>query len=297
MCGKINLVVCDYDEKLENSNADGFIFNSKEFSCYPSQTLSLFELKDLFPRKMNKKYILNIDAIINEGEIDTLKTYLLTLFPLFDYVIYSDYSVYLLVSKLFPDLLNKLIYDSKTLVCSYKEASVIDTKTFISSELSYDEVNKILDNSENGKLAINVCGYHQIMYSKRPLLSLYNEFSNEKILLQNKIYDLKEEIRDDKYKIIETEKGTFIYTPYVFCYKKPLKNIKDKVFMLRINNPIIDKESLLQYGDLRIIEELIILYKNYFQGEEVNIENKSIDFKEGFLTEKLYLLKGARNDE
>ena len=67
--------------------------------------------------------------------------------------------------------------------------------------------------------------------------------------------------------------------------------------MLRINNPIIDNESICKYGDLRIIEELITLYKNYFKGEEVNIENNTIDFKEGFLTEKLYLLKGALDDE
>ena len=34
MCKKMNLVVCDYDDKLVNSNADGFIFNSKESLFY-----------------------------------------------------------------------------------------------------------------------------------------------------------------------------------------------------------------------------------------------------------------------
>ena len=298
MCKKMNLVVCDYDDKLVNSNADGFIFNSKEFSCYPSKTMTSTELINLFPRKSKKKYLLNIDSIIEEDEIDTLKKYLQTFFPLFDYIIYSDYAVLLLITQMFGDSAkDKLIYDSKTLVCSSKEASMIDTKTFISSELSYDEVENILANSSDGKIAINVCGFHRIMYSKRPLLSLYNDFSKESILSRNQMYDLKEEIRSEKYKIIETEKGTFIYTPYAFYFKKPLSDIKRKVFMLRISNPIIDQKSLSKYGDLRLLEELIDLYKDYFEGREVNIDNSLIDFKEGFLTEKLYLLKGARSDE
>ena len=118
MCKKMNLVACDYDDKLVNSNADGFIFNSKVFSCYPSKTMTFTELINLFPRKSRKKYLLNIDSIIEEDEIDTLKKYLQTFFPLFDYIIYSDYAVLLLTTQMFGDSAkDKLIYDSKTLVC------------------------------------------------------------------------------------------------------------------------------------------------------------------------------------
>lgn len=300
MCEKKSLIVINYDNTYcyNFNKVDGFIYNSYEYSNYPSQTYSLNDLISLnYP--LNKLKFLNIDRIIDEEEIDDLKEYLSKVYDIFDYFIYSDYSIYTLFKEMFGNIaINKLIYDSKTLVCSYQELDKIPTKSFISSELSYEEVQTIINNSSDKKLCLNVFGFHQIMYSKRPLLSLYNDYIKNKVFNKNKVsnknalYDLKEELRDDKYKIIEKEKGCYIYAPYLVSYKKYLDNLSEKVFLIRINNAIefIDNDNL---------HKVINKYIDYInEKEDINFEdvNLKMEIKEGFLTEKLYLLKGD-NDE
>lgn len=287
-------IICDYQDSYIDLECDGFVYNSFEFSNYPGFVIKSNELLIKINQVNNKLRILNIDRIISETEINDIEIYLEKFYNYFDYFIYSDYSIYVLF-KIHNYDVNKLIYDSKTMVCSDKEVSCLDTKTFLSQELSYEEINHILQTAQPKKVSINVFGLHQIMYSKRPLLSFYNiNNANRGILKQNVLYDLKESQRNEMYKIIEKEHGTYIYTPYFYYFKSPLNIIKSKVAFLRIECPLISKDNL----------KLIIDYYKAFLSEdeidnkldlndilEINNLNNNLCLNEGFLKDKLYLLK------
>ena len=180
-----------------------------------------------------------------------------------DYIIYSDYSVLTKVSKKDYD---KLIYDPKTLVCTKEELEVIKTKSFISSELSFNEIKDF--NNSNKAICLDAFGYRQMMYSRRPLLSLVMPKGKVK---SNKLYDLVEETRDDRYKIYEVKRskvnfGTFIYNKGVYCLFDGLKEINNLSFV-RINGMFFN--SLVKDVILVVCNE----YYNLLNGGKYNYSN------------------------
>jgi len=292
-------IVTDYlGSKSLDLDCFGLIINSKEYSCFPGQKFSKDEVLDILnfnKNLINKKLILNCDRIIHEPELEVFEKYLNLFINKVDYIIYSDYAVLSLIDKKYID---KLIYDPKTLVCSYNELNALDTKAFISSEISTDELSEFIYHSEDNKLCINAFGYHQIMYSKRPLISLYNSHINNactnnvytNILEKNIVYDLKEELREDLYKIIENEQGTFIYTHFIYALLENLNIIKDKVFMFRINSFLLEDDEIKFI--LTKYKELINSKDLEDQKQLINgIETKFPKAKPGFLKDELYLIK------
>lgn len=286
----MSYIVTDY-KNIDSINllCDGLIINSMEYSCFPENKYSKENILDIINiiKKNDKLTILNCDKIIHEYELGDFKEYINNYIDFIDYLIYSDKCVLKMVDSKYYE---KLVYDSKTLVCSYNELNNIETKSFVSSELSYDELSEIVYKVDNNKLCINAFGYHQIMYSRRPLISLYNKHLGEELLSKNTIYDLKEELRDDFYKITENDQGTFIYTPFIYALLENVSIIKNKVFMFRINS------FLLTYSD---VEFICNCYNELLKGknEEVikNIEDHFSNVKPGFLKDELYLLKQKNN--
>lgn len=283
-------LVTDYLSELSlELNCSGLIINSFEYSCFPGKKFVKDEISNILKsiRNSGKAVILNCDRIIHENEINLYKEYLLSLINEVDYIIYSDYSILTLIDGKYYD---KLIYDPKTLVCSYNELNTLDTKAFISSEISMDELSEIVYNAEPEKLCINAFGYHQIMYSKRNLISLYNSHLGSNLLSKDTIYDLKEEQREDLYKIVENDRGTFIYTHFIYALLENLNIIKDKVFMFRINSFLLDSDSveyiINKYNNL-IFEKDLEKQKDIVK--DINLKFPSA--KPGFLKDELYLLK------
>lgn len=282
-------LVTDYlSEKSLELNCSGLIINSFEYSCFPGikftkeKTLNI--VKSI--KSSDKVSILNCDKIIHENEINIYREYLLSFINEVDYIIYSDYSILTIIEEKYYD---KLIYDPKTLVCSYNELNTLDTKAFISSELSMDELSEIVYNAKPNKLCINAFGYHQIMYSKRNLISLYNNHLGNKLLDRETIYDLKEEQREDLYKIVENDRGTFIYTHFIYALLENLNIIKDKVFMFRINSFLLDEniELIIDKYNALVFEKDIDRQKAIILDINKNFPNA----KPGFLKDELYLLK------
>lgn len=292
-----NYLVTDYlEERSFLLDVDGLIINSKEFSTYPGNTFTYKEIATIIKeirenKNITKKIILNCDRIIDEKELTQFKDFICKFLNKVDYFIYSDYSCLTMVEEKDYD---KFIYDPKTLVCSYEEANVLPTKSFISSELSYEEIEKIFNNSKD--ICLNAFGFHRIMYSKRPLLSLYNEFHQTDVLSKDKLYDLKEEIRDEHYKVLENEYGTYIYSPYVYAFTKTTLS---KAFIVRIDSFNLDYDFLVyiinEYRKLLVNSEDI----SYDILKKINeyIKEKNIDLviSEEFLKEKLFLLKDDDN--
>ena len=122
------IVVSDYinDNSLK-LKCDGLIINSRLYSTFNDETFPLTKIQSLIKKiKDNKKKVLiNVNRIIPENEIEKYKEIVLSLINTIDYMIYSDLGLLNIIPN---DKYDKLIYDSKTLICSKEELNVFPTK-------------------------------------------------------------------------------------------------------------------------------------------------------------------------
>ena len=106
----------------------------------------------------------------------------------------------------------------------------------LSTDLTYTEINKILDKS-NKKLCIFSFGYVNIMYSKRTLLTNYSDYYQ--IEFKDNIYI---STNNKKFIVIESNDGTVLYdTP---CVKNLNYINHTKVKYSFINTVFLDNESI-----------------------------------------------------
>ena len=97
-------------------------------------------------------------------------------------------------------------------------------RVFMSNELAYDD---LLKNSELDNNIISVYGYFPIYYSKRRVLDLYNKHMDNKIDLKDNVnYFLKEELREERYNIIEYNTHSVITNAKKLLIFKELNVVK-----------------------------------------------------------------------
>ena len=231
---KIPLIIADYlGEESLKLKCDGLIINSKLYSTYNDVTFSVYEISSIIKsiKDSKKKVLLNVNRIIPENEIEKFESIIKGLINQVDYLIYSDLSVLKIVDKRDYD---KLIYDSKTLICNKEELSIFPTKAFLSQSLSFNEIKDFCSVDKN--FCLDVFGYIEMMYSRRPLLSLVVPRGKVRT---NTLYSLKEETRDEYYNIYETKRlrnnyGTFVYSGSCYVLLKELKDIFGNIDFIRI---------------------------------------------------------------
>ena len=294
----VPLLVSDYiDDTSLKMKCDGLIVNSKLFSTFNDVTYTLHELNSIVKKiKDNKKKaLLNLNRIIPENEITKFKDILLNVINKFDYIIYSDLAVLSILSGSYYD---KLIYDAKTLICNKEELEVFETDAFISQALSINEIKDFTDSDK--MFCLDAFGYLEMMYSRRPLLSLVMPRGKAKT---NTLYDLKEETRSNSYKIYEVKRnktnyGTFIYNEGIYVLIKELKDIINNVKIIRINSMfltnIIDKVVGIYHKYLVDYErDDLDNYKEEYYYERIMsiLENNHLKATRGFLDQESVLLK------
>ena len=184
---------------------------------------------------------------------------------------------------------SKLIYDPKTLVCTKEELEVIPTEAFISSELSLKEIEDF--KNANKSFAIDAFGYRQMMYSRRPLLSLVLPKGKAKC---NKLYDLVEETRFDRYKIYETKRnkdnyGTFVYNKGIYCLFNELKDFNNISF-IRLNGMFL-KDAIIEVSKeyYNLINDLECNFENILK----ILKDNNLELDNPFLNRESVLLKGC----
>ena len=199
-------------------NCDGLIINTKysisSNPCYPIYELELNKIIS-WCKANNKEIIFRIDKIFDEKEIDDVIEFVN---EKIEYnFIYTDFAIFTHFKKL--SRLNQLYYFAQTYLCNKEDIAYYtskEVKTLISNELSIDEI-KIITNSVKENVGILAYGYFPILYTRREIVSLYNDYSNN--VLNKKMalkkfneYELKEELRSEKYKLVENDDFSCIYS-------------------------------------------------------------------------------------
>ena len=159
----------------------------------------------------------------------------------------------------------------------------------ISNEITIADLKEIYDKSKANLFYLGF-GKRLMFYSKRKLLSLYNEYYN-KDFNSDDLY-LKEETRDDKYKIIENDNGTLIYRSYFISLHKEFNDLRFlKYFYLE---PLdLSSEAYLK---------ALKAYKEAFDGKlsseglKEEIEALNINISDGFsYSDSIYQKEDIKN--
>lgn len=278
---------------IESYEVEGFIINLEGFSTFNGIKFSINQLDDIAKiiKSSGKEIFINIDRIYGEDDLSQLYDLFNVLKNIeYDYIIFSDFAVYYYFDK--NNDLNRLIYDAKTMGTNTDDLNFYkgkNIKVFVSNELSKKQI-KLL--SETNNACFEVFGYHQIFYSKRPILTLFQEFDKIEEPLNNSLFEIKELSKDMFYKIYESEIGIFVYTDYIYCAYKEIKEFVNNFSFIKINPIFLSEENL---------PLIISYYKDLIKNINV-IENDKLikevypNTKSGFLLKKSIVLKEDFNE-
>ena len=242
-------------------------------------------------RKNNKTIILSMNKIFTEDEIDEAYKFLDK---------YKDEDVLFYVADLGlikyakdNNILGKLIYNPETMITNYLDLSVymgfnLDAYG-ISNEITIEDLKTIYDKTKAPIIYLGF-GKRLMFYSKRKLLSLYKE-KYQKNFNNDNLY-LKEETRDDKYKIIENDNGTMIYRSYFISLHKELDDL------LFIKYFYVDPLDLDELVYLKAIQAYHDYLYSFINKEELieNIEKLDINISDGFAySDSVYQKEDLKN--
>ena len=226
--------------------------------------------------KYNKGIILNINRIMHEKDLSILDKF-------FDnYMKYGN--ILFLISdlgalKIAKDkkIENRIIYNPETMITNYLDLSIYDKENLnaigLSEEITLDDVIKCMNYSSN--IYYQIFGRRLMFYSRRKLISLYEEKNNDKY--PHEAF-LRESTRTDLFPIYENDECTTIYRGYNINYLKELEllsNIKyGYIETLNLNK----EESLII---LKAFNESLKDYSNIYKNLNI-INSLNLSIEDGF---------------
>ena len=227
--------------------ADGVLLGRRFTTGYH---LSLEEIAQAvkFVHTFHKKAFIVMDNFISEDEKMAVYDYLDFVDELnVDGVFFHDFGIYAAAKSY--NMINKLIYDGKSVLCNSLDAAFLLDKGLdslvISRELTFSEVKEILKN-HSGKIDMQVFGHLRMSYSKRRFLSNYlKQINKEYDVLNKETLSLVEEQRDYKMPIMEDDSGTFIYTDYIFEMFDEISQLKNDLRYGIIDTLFIENDKMI----------------------------------------------------
>ena len=231
---KIISVLNDIKNIEDLKICDGIILPTIYSIAY-EKAFSVDEIKEIVGKYPDYHFILGLDSILSEEMLDDVFELLGDIRDLDLDVLFSDMAILFHYKSL--KKLNKLIYNASTYLCNYQDISFYakqNIRVFISNELSYDDLKK---NCELDNVILQAYGLYPIYYSKRKVLSLYKEYSSLDYD-PYKDYEIKEEKREEKYKIKEYKDNSHsvIYNAYKILIFKELEEIKPAYIFINSND-------------------------------------------------------------
>lgn len=226
-------------KKLKKVGITTFLFALKNYSQGYEKTFSIDEIN-----KINEKKYILINKLLNCKEIDELKK--IIFLTKCDGIIFEDIGLLSLLKDFKGDkilFMNHFNCNHESINEWLKEVDSV----ILSNELTYKEYESITNNVDKD-IILHVFGYNQVMNSKRHLLNnFYEQFS----LKQNNFTEIKDKFGNTKFKILDEDVGTTVYSSKIFDGRRllNLKNIK----YFYINSSFIDIETILSFINNEII--------------------------------------------
>lgn len=259
---------------------------------YAAKANKIFSINKIneYLNNLNNDIYLNITKMFEDEEIKRLNRYIKKInLEKVKGIIIGDIGLYYLFKKLGYE--NKLIYYPDTLLTNYIDFSLYKELNFdgafVSKEITLKDIKTIYKKKPNDyNLYFLGHGNYSMFYSKRKLLTNFNQNFNTNFKLKNnKKLTVKEPSRDELYPILEDISGTYLFRTNVTNSFKYLNTIKKVVDLFLIDT--IFKSD--QYG-----LDILKLYTKKRHTKK-DIEKFLLKYKEnwdnGFLDVKTYYKK------
>lgn len=255
-----------------------------------SYTLEEIDLAINEAKRLGKKIYINANKIFQEFELSNLNSFLsMMILKNVDGIVYTDMAVYQIINELGKSDL--LIYASQTqIVNKYDAKFYLDLgikNVLISKECNLKMLKNIIEYVPH-KAILFAHGYMQIFYSRRKLLENYAlEYNLDTNALINK-YDIKasEFTRNKPFPLFQDENGTIIFSDYVLCCAKYLKDLVnqglDTIWLDGLFLPLDYQLDVLKlYANILNnkeydLEEFFAKYQDIPHGDEVLLKEDSI---------------------
>ncbi len=258
---KIIITVNELDDLkyLKELGITKFAFPLKDFCVGIPNTFSISEIKE--------EGYLYINRILDNDGIDYLRGLLSSLPPNIIGIIFDDLGILSLIKDL---KIEKILYLSHFNTNSPSIDIYLEYVDSVipSTDITKNELIKIIDDNKKDKLTLFTLGYVGVMYSRRLLIDNYSKF--HKLEKENPIV-----IDNDNKKFIvyENEYGTYFYYQKLFNALE-LMELDAKYYF--INSVFLTKDNI----------------KNILNGSQDEVEMDN-----GFLyKETIYKLKEGNND-
>ena len=226
----------------------------------------------------NKKVIIDISFMLENEEISQITAFI-SFFKEYNCdFICSDLGVVQIFIDL--EMQKRVIYDPNTLITNSYDLGFylkfIDSAK-ISEEITLNDQLKMINMYPNRATKL-LFGYHLMFHSKRHLISMYLKFLNKKQEIVNNESYLIEQTRHDKYHIIETERGTALFRPYIINNSSELLSLTNLKYGI-VSSLFIDNETYIKVLN---IYRLIIDNKINEEEGSLLISKLGLNIEDGF---------------
>lgn len=244
-----------------------FLFPLTGFSIGFKKTFTLEEIKE-------NAYIF-VNRIMNNKDIEELKNILKNLPANINGIVFDDIGVLNILLEL--KLPIKKILFQNHVNCNYRSIEAfleyVDS-VLVSPDITIPEIEEILKKAPK-PLVLYTFGFIPIMYSRRTLITNYNEEFKKKVGL---LANLEEPITKNKLKIIENQEGTVIYPDKPFNALE-LKKLKNVLFFL-VNTTYLSNEEVIKVIE-NLTSDTIDTLEEIYSYKYLSQEETIVKIKEG----------------
>ncbi len=230
----------------------GVLLRHKDTSVRYDVAFSTTELIEIISIAVEFKLTVYVDFtnLFDDDNLDKAVKLALDLQEYNVFYIYSDLGFF---NKLKSTLSKKLIYSPDTYLCNYLDFNFFNKYkifgAFPSLEIPLTDIN-VIGNNKKVKLFYKGFGKTPMFFSKRKLVTLYQEnFDLPKVGKKSKL-KLIEETRKEEYLIDEKNNGTHIYQVGVRNILPSLDTISDVVDFLLLDGMYLPQEDYLKAIDI-----------------------------------------------
>ena len=226
------------------SLVDGVVVYSSDFSSFKILGLNKNEIIDLI-KSTDKRVIIDLSFMLENEEIEAITDYVLAFKPYNCDFICSDLGVLEILDE--NGMSSRAIYDPNTLITNSYDLGFylrFASSAKISEEITLnDQLNMI--NKYPNKATKLLFGYHLMFHSKRHLISMYLKFLGKSCNIDTESSYLIEQTRNDKYHIIESNRGTALFRPYLLDSSAELLSLNNLKYGI-VNSLFLDDEHLIK---------------------------------------------------
>ena len=273
------------------NNADAYLLSNKRFSYRYDESFCINKIRSVkkYCKENNKKVYVLLNKIFKDSELEELKEFLLKLQKVnVDGIFFTDFAVFMLCKEI--NFEHKCVFYHETFlrntydILTYKAYGI--NKLVCSKDMNLEDINK-LPTELKDDFGILCFGYIPLYESQRKILTHYAKHNNlSKTTINGKDLFLKENTRDDLYRVIEQNGVSSIFDSKVLSYINYANELSNNVNMF-----IID--SL--FFDVNYIANVIDLFKDSIVNNENNEEklqklDQKIEFTTGFLNKRIGLM-------